>query len=76
VPPIHREGALRFVIWSNDHRPPHIHVITPDGEAVIELAPVALRDEHGMRERDVARAVEITRMQWRAFLDQWRRIHG
>lgn len=28
---------IKFVIYSNDHPPPHVHAISPDGEAKIEI---------------------------------------
>lgn len=34
-----RIGSLRFVIWPNDHAPPHVHVFSTDAEPKIELGP-------------------------------------
>jgi hypothetical protein len=76
MPTLHREAGLRFVVWPNDHRPPHVHAFTADGEAVIDLDPVALRAVHEMRDRDVARALEITKKHEAEFLRRWRGIHG
>ena len=33
-----RVGRLRWVIYPNDHRPPHTHVIGPGWEIRIELS--------------------------------------
>ena len=32
---IHRAYGFRFVIFPNDHSPPHVHVIAQGGEAKI-----------------------------------------
>ena len=51
MPTVLRIGGLRVVIWPNDHRPAHVHVIGPDGEAVFNLhcpgGPPALRQSYG-----------------------------
>jgi hypothetical protein len=39
-----RSGALRLVVYPNDHPPPHTHVIGPGWEIRVELsAPPSLR---------------------------------
>jgi hypothetical protein len=35
-----RINGLRVVIYSNDHRPPHVHVLGPNAEAVFQLSQV------------------------------------
>lgn len=37
MPTVLRMGDLRVVIYPNDHRPAHVHVIGSDGEAVFNL---------------------------------------
>jgi hypothetical protein len=34
---VHRAYGFRFVIFPNDHRPPHVHVFGQGGEARIVL---------------------------------------
>lgn len=43
-----RFQGYRIVIYSNDHQPPHVHVIGPDTEAIFQLncpdgPPLAVR---------------------------------
>jgi hypothetical protein len=40
VPTVHRAGGLRFVVFTNDHSPAHVHAIGVGGEARIELGDV------------------------------------
>jgi len=53
MPTVGRIDGLRIVIWTNDHRPAHVHVIGPDGEAVFNLncpdGPPELREGMGFR---------------------------
>ncbi|WP_287760193.1 DUF4160 domain-containing protein, partial [Acidiphilium sp.] len=58
MPTILRIGGLRVVIYPNDHRPAHVHVIGA-GEAVFILhcpdGPPELRESYGFNRSDVAR---------------------
>lgn len=80
MPTILRFRGLRVVIYSDDHRPPHVHVIGADREAKIALGAEGQRPSlvvnEGLSRREVALAlVEIDRN--RALLMQrWREIHG
>ena len=55
MPTVSRLGSLRVVVYPNDHRPAHVHVIGPDGEAVFILncpeGPVSLRESSGSPHR-------------------------
>jgi len=52
MPSVLRIGGLRVVIFPNDHRPAHVHVIGAEGEAVFILhcpnGPPALRESYGL----------------------------
>lgn len=37
MPTIFTIGKLRIVIYPNDHDPPHVHVIAPDGNAKVRI---------------------------------------
>ncbi|MBU6421788.1 MAG: DUF4160 domain-containing protein [Gammaproteobacteria bacterium] len=61
MPTLSRVDGLRIVIYPNDHRPAHVHVIGPKGEAVFFLncpeGPPELRECFGFKR------VEVNRMQ-------------
>ena len=38
MPTVKRIDGLRVVIYPNDHRPAHVHVIGSDSEAVFDLS--------------------------------------
>jgi hypothetical protein len=51
VPTVMRLDGLRVVVYPNDHRPAHVHVIGRGCEAVFTLncmsGPVELRENYG-----------------------------
>ena len=80
MPTVHRSGNLRFVIFTDDHQPAHVHAIGPDGEAKIELgdatcAPALVWVRGALRNADVRRALNEVAAHQPALLEAWRRIH-
>jgi hypothetical protein len=57
MPTVLRLGALRVVVYPNDHRPAHVHVIGRGHEAVFELnvpqGSVTLRENYGFARREL-----------------------
>jgi hypothetical protein len=39
---LHQFGKVFVRVYANDHLPPHFHVVTPDTEALVEIASLAL----------------------------------
>ena len=76
---VHRAFGYRFVIFVNDHSPPHVHVVGPGGEAKITLeGPMGLTLDWvaGIGQADMRRImVEAARERVR-LIAEWRRIHG
>ena len=74
-----RTNGFSFRIYTNDHEPPHVHVIKADGEAIIELgdenSPPNIREIHRMRDRDVAIAYKLVEQFKAKLLNGWREIH-
>ena len=77
MPTVLRHGGFDFVVHTNDHPPPNVHVLSAEGECRILLEPeVALDKVWSMRATDAREAVRLAR-QHRDFLRaQWERIHG
>ena len=77
---VFRIGALRVVVFTNDHPPPHVHVVGPDRTAKFALnapdGPVALVEHIGFRIAELNTiAAEIAR-HYDACCAKWRTIHG
>ena len=80
VPTILRVGGLRLVIYLNDHRPAHVHVIGAGRETVFELncpdGPPKVREGAGYRSKELS---TLTRVLWdrlAQLCEAWRSIHG
>ena len=76
---VHRAFGFRFVVFTNDHEPPHIHVFGHDGEAKIELADdgaVSVAWVHAISRRDLRRLVAEAKTHHAMLMEAWRRIHG
>ena len=75
-----RAGTLRAVIYPNDHRPGHVHVMQAGREAVFNLhcpnGPLELRENYGFPLRALRRIEAMLAGHMRHLCDRWRTIHG
>ena len=75
-----RVGSLRFVVWPNDHPPPHVHVFTDRAEAKIALgggsALPSLLENRRMTRSELARALRLTLEHRGALRECWDGLHG
>ncbi len=77
MPEIFRVFGFRFLFYSNDHPPMHVHVRNGDGEARFAINPVQLLDNRGMKPKDLKIAEglieeneDIIAQRWKDFFDQ------
>lgn len=70
-----RQNGMRFVIYTADHEPPHVHVYG-EGEARIDIHRLTVITQGGMSDRDVRRAVAVIEENQQMFTEAWRRYHG
>ena len=59
VPTVLRNGGFSVRIYTRDHPPPHVHCWKGDAELVVELDPIAIRENHGISRSDARRALAI-----------------
>lgn len=80
MPTLMRIGGLRVVIYPNDHRPPHVHVIGAEGEAVFILncpdGPPGLRGSQGFTTAELNRIASALQAALPMLCSEWERIHG
>ena len=76
-------GSLRIVIYTQDHRPAHVHVLRGtkpiEAEAVFILLPprrVELREVYGFSLREVNRIAAELRPMVPELVEKWKVIHG
>ena len=73
-PTVFREGSLRFFFFSREETRPHVHVISPDGEAKIWLEPrVECARSHRLTDRAVRRILALTVEREQEIRDAWTR---
>jgi len=80
MPTVLRLKGLRVVIYPNDHRPEHVHVIGRGHEAVFELhcpfGPVELRENYGFPRRTVTQIEGTLAERLEGLCQAWKGIHG
>lgn len=71
---------MRVVIYSNDHRPAHVHVIGNGCEAVFKLicpeGPPELRENYGFPASEIAQIEAALEKSTAHLCAEWRKIHG
>jgi len=76
---IHRAYGFRFVIYTTDHDPAHIH-ITGAGQAKVNLTGPDGKPELvstvGIKQSDMRRLMAEIEKRRDEFLKEWERIHG
>lgn len=76
---VHRAYGFRFVIYTLDHEPAHIH-ITGDGQAKINLlgadGGIELMFSIGIKRPAMRRLLAEVERNRDRFLKEWERIHG
>jgi hypothetical protein len=73
-------NGFQFIIWPDDHEPPHVHVFKGDGEAKIQIgnseqAP-AFVTIYGLTKREAKFIWSIVAEHQEKLLDAWEKIHG
>ena len=80
VPTVMRFDGLRIVVYPNDHRPAHVHVIGRGADAVFDLncpdGPVELRENYGFPGRMLRHVLDVLRARLTDLCSAWEHIHG
>jgi hypothetical protein len=79
MPTVDVIGGLRVLIYPNDHRPAHVHVIDNDCEAVFKLScpegvPV-LRENYGFPAKELSKIKATLMAKTTRLCAEWSRIH-
>ena len=81
MPTIWRSGGFRFVIWPDDHHPPHVHIVRGKNVlAIINMAidgrTVLIRENFGLKRQELAHAVRVVAANNGLFMREWVKLHG
>ncbi len=75
---VHRVYGFRFVIFSNDHSPPHVHLFGQGGEARIILegrSGITLDWVAGISRGDLRKLMQEVLRERERLVAMWRAIH-
>jgi hypothetical protein len=80
MPTVLRLDGLRVVIYPNDHRPAHAHVIGGGCEAMFHLhcpeGPPELRENYGFSRQELTRIKTQLAAALVVACNRWSQIHG
>ena len=80
MPTVLRFAGFRVVIYPNDHRPEHVHVIGKGIEAVFELncpaGAIGLRENYGATRSEVALIRKQLKLYQSRLCEAWGEFHG
>jgi hypothetical protein len=80
MPTVDRIGKWRVVIFVNDHRPAHVHVIGKECEAVFRLwcaeGRVELRENYRFKKRELIKMAHALESRVAHLCAAWGKIHG
>jgi len=80
MPTVVRFAGYRVVIYPNDHRPEHVHVIGKGVEAVFEVncpdGDIHLRENYGASRKEISRMRRELKKFQRLICEVWEEIHG
>lgn len=80
MPTVLRLAGLRVVIYPNDHRPAHVHIVGNGHEAIFQLncpeGPASLRENFGFAQRELTAIQKVLGEHIPQLCLAWEEIHG
>ena len=77
---IFRADGFEVVIYFNDHRPAHVHVLKAECEAIFNLncpkGPPTVRENYGFSPTALNKIEDILTEKLQEFCERWRMIDG
>ena len=74
---VRRNGfVLKILLPPREHGPPHVHVFRAEGEVVINLVPLGVREVNAMSPAQVMKALRLVEQHATLLLAAWRKYHG
>ena len=76
MPTIFEIFGLRFFFYSDEHRPIHVHVVKGGDDAKIQIeGEVVLIYNHGLKAKDLKRALELAELYKEDIINVWNEYH-
>ncbi|MBO7438397.1 MAG: DUF4160 domain-containing protein [Bacteroidales bacterium] len=64
--------GYRFLFYSNDHEPVHVHVVKDDCEAKYNVEPIEQVYNHGFKNREIAIIESIIDENKEIIIERWK----
>lgn len=74
MPTVLRQDGFAVMIYTHDHEPIHVHVFKGGGEVVIDVMKVEVREERGMKTKEIHKVQDIVALHQEFLLKEWKRI--
>ena len=72
MPTIFNKDGFKFLFYSNEHRPIHVHVRYGGGEAVFNIEnEVELRESQGLKVRELSKAQSLAEENREMIIEKW-----
>lgn len=68
-------GNVKIQMFAGDHNPPHFHVVTPDGEVIVELRTLLVL-RGAVRSRELTIAMAWAKNNLELLKDEWHRLNS
>jgi len=73
MPTLFTVFGFRFLFYSNDHEPIHVHVIKGDAEARFQVLPnVSLMENHGLKPAELKLAESLVEENKETIVANWK----
>jgi len=70
---LYRDGNLKISVYA-DHNPPHFHVITPEGESIVDLATMT-EIRSGANRKLLIKAIQWALKNHEQIETEWNRLN-
>ena len=64
--------GFRFMFYSNDHDPIHVHVLKDGCEAKYNVSPIELLFNHGFKKQEIALIESIIEENTEVIIERWK----
>ena len=72
MPTVFTKDGFRFLFYSNDHTPIHVHVRHGNGEAVFEVEKdIILRESVGLKTKELIKAEDLAEQHKELIIQKW-----
>lgn len=68
-------GKVRFYVYARDHSPPHVHALTVDGEALVDIRNGEVLGVDGISKADLRILVRWVLARTEFLLVEWESLH-